>query len=212
MADYCNTCFSLFKILDSCPRSSVFKDGNSLEDTLEGIWVASSVLLVIIYIAIGLWTFVRRTSRAFFLLLILILQIILNEVILKRIFAQARPIGACATSYGLPSGHSAFAACLATWLLLEFIMFHDKVPFKKTKVYLFLRNISILIIPLIPISRYYLNYHTIEQICFGILSGCVFPTVLFFIKISIIHRDDGKFYSNTVVKALKKLKLKKKKK
>jgi len=130
----------------------------------------------------------------------------LNDIILKRIFAEHRPIGACSTSYGFPSGHSTFTASWLTWLLLEWFLFHERVPFKKGKIYYFLLTFGIIVTPLIPISRYYLNYHSVKQICFGLLTGFLCALVYFTIIVTLIHLNEGHFWSKRVTRALKKIK------
>lgn len=205
MDTYCDSCFFIFKLLDSCPRSRIFNEGDFSDIFFEIVWLISSLLPPIIYAGLLLFTIFRRTSRvAFFLFNLAIIQL-LNELILKRIVAESRPHGACSTSYGLPSGHSAFAASLITWLLLEWIMFHEKVPFKTFRYHVVLRTMALLAIPLIPVSRYFLNYHTVKQIGLGIATGTVCAMIHFMIVTAIIHRNEGKFWSSRMIVILKKI-------
>jgi membrane-associated phospholipid phosphatase len=205
MNPYCNSCFFLFKLFDSCPRSHIFTEGNFSDIFLEIIWLTSSLLLPIIYASLVLFTIFRRTSRVVLVLFSLAIQQLLNELILKRIIAESRPHGACSTSYGLPSGHSAFAASFFTWLMLEWILFHDKVPFKKARFHVVLRTLALIAFPLIPVSRYFLNYHSVKQICLGVLVGSVCAVIHFAIVIAIIHRNEGKFWSSRMIIILKKI-------
>jgi len=186
----------------------VFEQGQAVEIVLEIIWLMSSLVLMFAYLALIFHILVKRISRVFFILLTLALQQLVNELILKRALAEARPLGACSHSYGLPSGHSSFAASFATWLILEWILFHEKVPFKTSKSYIALTTIAILATPLIPISRYYLNYHTIKQICFGVLSGFVCATVSFCILMAIVYRNNHRFENSMMTRLLRKLKFK----
>lgn len=205
MNSYCDSCFFLFKLFDSCPRASVFKEGDFSDIFIEIVWLISSLLPPIIYAGLLLFVIVSRTSRvAFFLFNLAVIQI-LNEVILKKIIAESRPRGACSNSYGLPSGHAAFAASLITWLLLEWIMFHEKVPFKTYKYHVILRTMALLAIPFIPISRYFLNYHTAKQIGLGIATGTICAMIHFMIVTAIIHQNEGKFWSSRMIVILKKI-------
>jgi len=206
MDSYCSNCFIIFRFLDSCPRPEVFQHGSAVDIGLEVLWVFGSLLPPIIYASLLIYTLMGRTSRVLIFLTSLAIQQILNELILKKIFAEHRPTGACSTSYGFPSGHSAFTACWLTWLLLEWFMFHERVPFKKGKLYHFLLTLGIIVTPLIPISRYYLNYHSVKQICFGLLTGFLCALIYFAIIVTLIHLNEGHFWSKRVTRALKKIK------
>jgi len=173
---------------------------------LESVWVLSSVIPVIVFSALVLHSFCKRTSRGFFMFVALIIQQIIVGL-LKQYFRQARPHGACSTSFGYPSGHSCFAAGLMTWLFLEILILHDDIPFKSPKFYAITRNICLLLAPLIPVSRYFLNYHSPEQIMYGIITGLLCSIVFFGILMSImIHQGHGRFYHSVMAKIWKKLK------
>jgi len=111
-------------------------------------------------------------------MLISIQQITLE--IVKNILRIARPLGACSSSYGFPSNHSGFAAALLTWLLLEIFFLHKTSPFKGCKHYPYTRNLLFVFIPLVPFSRYFLNYHSIPQILTGFAAGIVISAVIFY--------------------------------
>jgi len=124
-------------------------------------------------------------------------------VLLKRYFQQPRPLGACSTSFGYPSGHSGFTASLTTWLILEIVVFHHKASFKTSKIYTVLRNSFIGLAPFIPVSRYFLNYHTFEQIMYGLLTGFVCTVVYFAVLMkTLIKKDKDEHYHSGVVRVL----------
>jgi len=106
----------------------------------------------------------------------------------------------------MPSGHATFASGLATWLILEWIVFHDKASFKQWRFYSIVRGVGIFIAPFIAISRHYLNYHSVAQICFGALGGFVWTTVFFSMMVILIHKNEGKDYHSRTVQFLKKIK------
>jgi len=205
MNPYCDTCFFILKAFASCPRSYIFSEGNFGEILLEIIWVASSLLLPLLYAGLVLFTIIKRTSRVAFFLISLGIMQIFNDTLLKRVLAEDRPHGACSESFGLPSGHSAFSASFFVWLLLEWVLFHDKVPFKTYRFHVVMRTLAILLIPLVPISRYFLNYHSVKQICLGVLVGSVCAIMHFLIVTVIIHRNEGKFWNSRMVVVLKKI-------
>jgi len=206
MEEYCSSCFIFFKTIESCPRSLIFQKGELYEMFLEVIWVLSSVLPVLVFSALVLHSFFKRTSRGVFLFGSLILQQII-VALLKKYFAQARPKGACSSSFGYPSGHSCFAAGLVTWLFLEVVILHDKIPFKSPRFYSMTRNFCLCFAPLIPISRYFLNYHSPEQILYGLITGLTCTILLFGVLMAIMmHQSHGRFYHSVVSKIWKKFK------
>jgi len=189
LGEHCGSCLTLLKGLESCPRTHIFENGELLEVGLELIWVLSSVIPYLISVAILVHAFTKKTSRGFLILTNLLLQQIMCAV-LKKYIQQHRPIGACSTTYGYPSSHSGFTASLAVWLILEAILIHEKAHFKSAKTYAHMRNAFVCFAPLIPISRYFLNYHSLEQIVVGIIVGTM-VTVPYFIMMNNMLSSKG---------------------
>jgi len=171
----------------------------------EMLFVAGSLQPFVIYIFLSLYVIFRRTSRSFIILSSLFLSEQIVDKILKQIFREARPPGACALSYGFPSGHSAFAGNLITWLILESVAYVQDAPFKKPFHYKVMRNFLLIFTPINPISRYYLNYHSIKQIGFGLLTGSVL-SMLYFNFIRSIHQNKQSYLYLKIVKIMKILK------
>jgi len=205
MDPYCETCNSFLKLVSSCPRESVFDDGTSADKFAEVVWVFSSMFLYLAYAGLIIFAIFGRTSRVVILLFGLGIQQLFNDVVLKKSFAEVRPPGACSLSYGMPSGHSSFASFWATWLILEWVVFHEKVPFRKSKFDLPLRVLGILFSPLIPISRHFLNYHTVKQILYGLLDGAVLAILYFVVILALLYKDEGRFWGHKVSGFLKKI-------
>ena len=61
----------------------------------------------------------KRGSRELFFCLFGFFLVVVNELGLKRIWTQSRPMGSCNTSCGMPSGHSCISIGYLTWMLLE---------------------------------------------------------------------------------------------
>jgi len=163
----------------------------------------SSFLPFLIFLAILVHSVLRKKTRGFFILTNLMIQQVIC-LVLKKIIAQSRPHGACSSSYGYPSGHSGFAASLSTWLILEAFLLHEKVPFKSSKLYIVLRNSFVSLAPFIPVSRYFLNYHSVEQICCGILAGFLSSMIYFWVVMtSVVNIQEGK-YNGSVAKIWEK--------
>jgi len=204
LGDHCVPCRGLLKSIESCPRFDVFESGHFGLISLELLWVIASLVPVVVFSALVIHAITKKTLREFLILLNLSITQI-TCALLKRYFEQPRPLLACSTSFGYPSGHSGFTASLATWLILEAIMFHDQVPFKSWKFYSMFRNSLIVFAPFIPISRYFLNYHSIEQICYGLMTGFLCTVVYFGIVMStLMHQGNGRLYKSVVFKVSKK--------
>jgi len=108
---------------------------------------------------------------------------------------QARPEGACTTTYGAPSCHSSFSSAIITWLVIEAIVFSENVAFKQKRMYQVLRMAAFLLVPIIPVSRYQLNYHTKDQILGGVIEGIIVTILNFSIVYkAFIAKSSGKSY------------------
>jgi len=207
MNTYCTTtCNIIFKRLASCPNPKQYPSGDFSDVFVNYLWVFASVLPYIINIGFVFYLVFARSSRVLFLFGALAIQNTLNEHVIKKILAESRPIGACSESYGLPSGHSSFAAGLATWLILELIVLHERVPFKKDKIYKMMAMLYIMISPLIPISRHYLNYHSIKQIWCGVFAGIFFSMLTFYLMMTLMYKNEGKYWSGLMRRINQKLK------
>ena len=106
--------------------------------------------------------FHKASGRKFLICFLVLLQTFIFVEPLKKIFKIGRPEGACSTTYGMPSGHSCFVVSMATWYILEMINFDNKAPFKQTFGYKFEKYLMFIVCLLVPFSRVYLNYHTIN--------------------------------------------------
>jgi len=180
----------------SCPNPDIVNGEDQFQAILEYFWAFASVLPLFINLGQALYLVWSRSSRNIFIIIAMLLHGFINERGIKRILAESRPFGSCATSYGLPSGHSGFASGLATWLILEMILLHDKVPFKKGTGYKLMTWAYLVIAPFIPISRVYLNYHSVKQIIWGTITGIVMYTAFFYMMLWIVQKDEGRFWSS----------------
>jgi len=186
-APHCESCFFILKKLDSCPNTADLQDANIFDFLVQTLWVVSSIFPFILVAFFGAGLLKGRTPRLMLITGCLVVQVAVNELILKNIFAELRPTGSCSHSFGLPSGHSSFASFFMTWLILEGIYISEHASFKKEKYYIHLRNIGIFFSPLVPISRFFLNYHTVKQICAGMIIG-------FFVAVTCFYYLIGKGY------------------
>lgn len=193
--DYCNTCSGLFRKMASCPNPAILHGDDTFQSILEYIWAFASVLPLFINVGQLLYLFASRSSRTIFMVIAMVLHGMINEKGLKRWLAESRPYGSCASGYGLPSGHSGFAIGLAAYLVLEMVLLHDKVPFKKGFGYKFMTISYLIVAPLIPISRVFLNYHSVKQIIWGSIVGIALYSLFFYMMLAIVNKNEGKFWS-----------------
>jgi len=200
--DYCKQCSGVLRTLESCPRWYIIESGEFIGVTLELIWFAASFLPLFVYLTILVYSIAKRNTRGFYTLMNVFIQQIICAF-MKLYIAQARPKGACSSSFGFPSGHSGFASAMITWFILEILFFTPEAAFKQSKFYKYTRNIFIILAPLIPTSRYFLNYHSFEQIVCGLVTG-VFCSVFFFGFCFGFNAND---YEPIIAKILSKYKI-----
>lgn len=102
---------------------------------------------------------------------------------LKEVIKQERPNfpGITHVTYGMPSSHSQFMAYYATYLCL-WMFFRMKYHFSRERK-LFRGAGVCLLSGLVCYSRYYLHYHTPEQIGVGIGVGMLLATGWFIVTV-----------------------------
>eukprot|EP00933_Yihiella_yeosuensis_P028885 TRINITY_DN22661_c1_g4_i1.p1 TRINITY_DN22661_c1_g4~~TRINITY_DN22661_c1_g4_i1.p1 ORF type:complete len:265 (-),score=45.94 TRINITY_DN22661_c1_g4_i1:169-963(-) len=88
---------------------------------------------------------------------------------LKAIVQQARPIGSCLTSCGMPSGHSMLGLGFFTWFAMEVFSKNQKSTQQKA---LLLAAAGVLLLP-IPWSRVALHDHSLQQVIVGSCVGLI---------------------------------------
>ena len=192
---YCSSCSGLFRMMASCPDPAKLNSEDTLQSILEYTWAFASVLPLFINVGQALYFLGWRSSRTIFMILAMVLHGMINEKGLKRWLAERRPDLSCAGGYGLPSGHSGFAMGLAAWLVLEMVLLHDRVPFKKGFGYKLMTFSYLIMAPLIPISRVFLHYHSVKQIIWGSVVGIVLYSVFFYMMLVIVNKNEGRFWS-----------------
>ena len=139
------------------------------------------IVLILLFLAIYI-----RTSRSILLLILIIIENIF-VIFLKVIIQQPRPNYLCNKEYGFPSGHTSFCTCILFWFILEEFYIHKKLRFKYKNILI----IFCIIYPFILYSRYYLNYHNIEQIIGGFIFGVFISVIWFFFCIEYILVKDN---------------------
>jgi len=193
--DYCDSCTDPFKMMAACPDPAILHGPDLFQAILEYIWAYASLLPLFINIGQGVYLLGWRSSRTIFMAIAMVLHGWVNTHILKKAFAESRPADSCAPGYGLPSGHSGFAIGLAAWLILEMVLLHDKVPFKRGKGYKLMTILYLMVAPLIAISRVFLHYHSMKQIVWGAVTGIVMYSAWFLVMLMIVSKNEGRFWS-----------------
>jgi len=188
--DHCNNCPSILREYNSCPRAHVLESGNILEIILEFSWAFTSIFAYILFLIIVFYSFYQRTTRGFSLATLLGGQHVLC-IILKEIYIETRPAGACATSFGFPSSHSSFVAALLSWLVIEALYFDKNSTFRKWKHYNSLRILSIPMFFMVPLARFFLNYHSFKQIFAGVALGIFCSIGYYFVIVRpVVHKKN----------------------
>ena len=182
-------------MMAACPNPAILHGPDLFQAFLEYTWAYASILPLIINIVQGIYFLGWRSSRTLFMVIAMVLHGWINTHILKKAFAESRPADSCTGGYGLPSGHSGFAIGLAMWLVLEMVLLHDKVPFKKGKGYKLMTILYLMVAPVISISRVYLHYHSMKQILWGAVTGIVIYSAWFLVMLVIVNKNEGKFWS-----------------
>lgn len=96
-------------------------DSSSEDDPFPNILaVIYGYVPYVIAATFGLELVAKRGTRELQFAIFIVLIVVLNEVAWKRIIQQARPIGSCLTTCGMPSGHSTLAMGLYTLVFLDF--------------------------------------------------------------------------------------------
>ena len=70
---------------------------------------------------------------------------------------------------------------------------------------MFWRNTGFIVMIISPISRIFLNYHTLQQIFFGFIVGIVWGVIFFMILVTLIYMDKGEFWNNRMIPLMKVL-------
>jgi membrane-associated phospholipid phosphatase len=179
-------CNFLVYFSSSCPTRIINFSSPSGVDIFEIFMILLSLipypLVFILLILAGYF----RTSRSIFILGLLFLENFI-VVILKIIIQEPRPNYLCNNEYGFPSNHSCFCTCILFWFLLE-EFYTPKILQIQYKILIIF---FAMIYPLILYSRYYLNYHSINQILGGLILGIFISIGWFFFCIKYILNTDN---------------------
>ena len=114
---HCDLCPYWLSRIHSCPSSVFFQDSSNFELAVEYFMVAMSILPYFALCIICLYSLYIRTLRGCVISSFFLLQYIMIEI-LKRIFKESRPEGACHKGYGFPSQHACFAVLNSFWYLI----------------------------------------------------------------------------------------------
>ena len=137
------------------------------ETALMIFWSLVPYFLAVCLVAVGLlfWS-----DGAFSPLVLLILETVINEVVLKPIARMDRPQGSClyGMSYGMPSGHACTSIGLLTYLLLEM---HWDRPDLTPATKIAATTALVLFLAPVPYSRIHLQDHTPAQAAAGAVVG-----------------------------------------
>jgi membrane-associated phospholipid phosphatase len=146
-----------------------------------------SMIPVIVPLLLLGWLIWKRNTSSLLALIFLGIVMLFSEGLFKHIIKQARPVGSCDCSFGMPSSHSATSYGFLVWIYLEvgfplggfekFTAAREWTTAQYRRViYLVVSTISF--VP-VPFSRVYFLYHTVGQVIFGIVLGTVLALAWF---------------------------------
>ena len=182
----CNVyCPTFFKVFNSCPTKNI---NLSLENLEEISYMIFSISPYITSIFI-LFSMVKyKTTRLFLIVVMCFIQNFIIEV-LKNALRDPRPNYLCSKQFGNPSNHAVFFSSFLGWNIMEFFFLEKKHQNKSFKIKL----LQVVSFPFILLSRYKLQYHTIEQLFNGVITGGFLSIVWFIISERIFLSGDNSF-------------------
>ena len=170
MSSQCLNCEFILKLLDSCPTYQIdqfndFPQATVWSQIMAYSSVAPFAILPYFFFMIIYWnTYKAQRNMG----LLLAIAIAMNELLIKNLIKQERPVGACADSYGMPSSHAAIMAILFIYYINQA---STSGQYRNAFVVFFLGVMTCY-------SRIYLGYHSKEQVFAGLGYG-TFISLLF---------------------------------
>lgn len=155
------------------------------------------VTLTPIYIMVMYTTLIilRRDYSTCYALGGQLLNLIINKI-LKKLIDQPRPESCeISSDSGMPSNHSQFISYFILFYIVQIIWVNSKYFDSLLKV--FYTSLLILMGLIVCYSRYYLNYHTLEQVVVGACIGSLFGIIWSIIDV-LIGKQLGDFICNRI--------------
>ena len=136
-------------------------------DRLGQLLAATSMLPLVLVVSLVTCVLCRRDLHSSFMLLGQLLNELLNKAI-KETVREARPQGAPADDFGMPSSHSQFMWYFAAYHVL---FVHSRAAHHNRLEVLGSCMLAVMCAVAVAYSRVYLLYHTIEQVVVGGVLG-----------------------------------------
>ncbi|KAF8322485.1 PAP2-domain-containing protein [Clavulina sp. PMI_390] len=162
----------------------VLYDGSSTKSELAAFITLSPILLMPVYAGIIVKT---RELTVINMMLGQLANDVFNHI-LKYTIKQERPqAGLLGDTYGFPSSHSQYMAYFATFLLLHLSSRHTFASYGAGLRWLDLLQRGALYAGIllwsfgVAFSRYFLHYHTVEQVVAGYMIGIFSGATYFFL-------------------------------
>ena len=179
-------CNIFFYLMSCCPTKKLSYFPPSTNDIIEIFMILlSATPYPTVFLLLCLAAYFRTSRSTLLLIMVFIENFIV--IALKNIFREPRPNYLCNEEFGYPSNHSCFFTCILFWFIAEEICTPEFYQFKY-KSYLIP---FALIYPFILYSRYYLNYHSFEQIIGGFILGIIIGVGWYLINIKYILCSDN---------------------
>lgn len=119
------------------------------------------------------------------------------NLVIKRMVKQGRPPGSVGNGYGFPSSHSQYMGYFATFLILHL---HFRHKFASNGVWIIDQAVRALVYiaiitwaGIVAYTRYYLSYHSVSQILWGMSLGITFSIGFYLVSELIPTRRPNSF-------------------
>lgn len=138
-------------------------------DKLGQLLAATSMLPLVLAVSLITCVLCRRDLHSCFMLLGQLLNELLNKAI-KQTVREARPEGAPADDFGMPSSHSQFMWYFAAYHVL---FVYSRAAYHSRFEVLASSALAVFSAAAVAYSRVYLLYHTVEQVVVGGMLGII---------------------------------------
>lgn len=135
------------------------------------------VIISIVILHYQIWNSTLKKKHKYIINSTLPIIVILNELIIKRLFKHKRPVGSCNKSCGFPSSHAVISSYISGLSLV--LTKYSKSEERKTSYILFSTTTILWLITII--SRVGVKDHSFNQVIAGSIEGFLFSFITYII-------------------------------
>uniref|UniRef100_A0A0G4IF89 Phosphatidic acid phosphatase type 2/haloperoxidase domain-containing protein n=1 Tax=Chromera velia CCMP2878 TaxID=1169474 RepID=A0A0G4IF89_9ALVE len=151
---------------------------------VSGIAIAYSYLPYLVCLGFSIWFVLDHIIYPLWAALTLITVSLVGEIGLKHIVREPRPENSAVKSYGMPSSHSSTCIGLLFYTVFELLFPFEGVKPHWTALQLTLAVfVTVVALAPVPWARWYLEDHSLRQICVGSALGFIFGVSSYFVRV-----------------------------